>query len=417
MESNRFVHLRCLSCHQTFPLETHSTCSRCGGVLSGEYDLKKTLFGSSRNPHGIWRYAEFFPPVNSKNIVSLGEGSTPLVEARRFSESFAKGSKIFCKLESTNPTGSFKDRIASLGLTLARGQEKKGVFTASSGNAAAAISAYSAHAGIGCLILIRDDATVTKLSQIAMYGPSILRVRNLYNTLEDLARALDYAQRSLPEWMNHFIWATYNPLFIDALKTIAYEIAFERRLMPDYVFVPVAGGDLLYGIFKGFRELREMGIIERMPKLVAVQGKGAAPLVQSIERGYNHTMPIEPPARTIAGALRVTFGADHALTAVKESQGFGVAVSDSQILQGQRRIAKLEGIFCETSAATTIAAITMAVQERKIDSNETSVAILTGIGFKDYAAQVARQKLPPLVRSVESIPKALNHFKLMSSVL
>lgn len=401
---SRFIELECLSCHKRYGIETYSVCSRCGGILSAVYDLRKKARTSSSSA-GIWKYSEFFPPVNQENIVSLGEGRTPLIETKRFSRSVGRR-RIYCKIEGSNLTGSFKDRIASLGLSLAKGRGKRGVFTASSGNAAAAVAAYSAHAGLKCLILVREDTTSSKLIQMETYGPKILRVRDLYNTKEDLAHALELTQQSLPEWMNHFIWSPYNPLLVDALKTIAYEIALEDKLSPDWIFVPAAGGDLVYGIYKGFKEMEEMGMIDRIPRIVAVQGRGADPLVRSLNRGSAHVKDIKPPARTVAGALRVTFGADHALLAVRESRGFGISVSDGEILAAQRKIAALEGIFTEVSSATTLAAISRAQREKKIDEGESIVAILTGSGFKDYGTP--KEAIPiALADSIESIPKSL----------
>jgi threonine synthase len=404
MPKNRFVELRCLSCKRAYPIETYSTCSSCGGILSAVYDLRQKFVRNPRSK-GIWGYKEFFPPVGDEDIVSLGEGGTALVQTRRFSDGLGRSSGIYCKLEGGNPSGSFKDRIASLGLSIAKGQGKKGVFTASSGNAAAAVAAYAAHAGLKSLILVRDDSTYSKLVQIGMYGPRMLRVRNLFDTKEKLARGLELTQKALPEWMNHFAWAVYNPLLTDAVKTIAYEIVLQDDLTPDWVFVPTAGGDLLYGIYKGFRELEELGLVNKIPRIVAVQGKGADPLVQSFMRRDKHVEDIAPPATTVAGALRVTFGADHALIAIRESSGLGISVSDSEILNTQRKIASSEGIFCEVSSAAALAAVARAHRERKVDSSESVVAVLTGSGFKDYG--IPEEDSIPLADSVESIPRIL----------
>ncbi len=406
MSKSRFVELRCLSCKRANPIETHSTCLNCGGILSAVYDLSQKFVSNPRSK-GIWGYKEFFPPVGDEDIVSLGEGGTALVQARRFSDSLGRSGRIYCKLEGGNPSGSFKDRIASLGLSLAKEQGKKGVFTASSGNAAAAVAAYAAHAGLESLILVREDSTYSKLVQIGMYGPKMLRVRNLFNTKDNLAKGLELTQQALPEWMNHFIWAVYNPLLTDAVKTIAYETVLEDNLTPDWVFVPAAGGDLIYGIYKGFRELEELGLVNKIPRIVAVQGKGADPLVQSVIRRDKHVEDIAPPAKTVAGALRVTFGADHALLAITESNGLAISVSDSEILNAQRKIASSEGIFCEISSATALAAIARAHRERKIDPKETVVAVLTGNGFKDYG--IPKKDSIPLADSVESIPKVLRN--------
>jgi threonine synthase len=352
----------------------------------------------------MWDFSDFLPPVSESRVVSLGEGWTPYVEVPSFSRRVGiRGA--WCKIEGCNPTGSFKDRAASLGLSLASDWKKDGIFTASDGNAAAAISAYSARAHMKCLVLISEDAPAQKIAQIMMYSPILIRVRGLYETKNALESALGNVQAALPEWLNHFVWAPFNPLLVDPYKTIAYEIALSKKL-PDCVFVPVAGGELLSGLYRGFRELLEMGEIERMPKLVAVQGKGADPTVQAIEKGLDKVAETGPPT-TVAGALRVNFGAEHSIAAVKNSGGFGVSVSDERILAAQREIARDEGIFCETSSAVALAAISDSLAAGKIDSAETAAAILTGTGLKDYVLTSSDISSVPLAESVASLPEAL----------
>jgi threonine synthase len=323
-----------------------------------------------------------FPKVSPENIVSLGEGWTPYVRARNYGGHIGVGD-LWLKLEGHNPTGSFKDRAATLLVSLAKQLGKKGVFTASSGNAAAAISAYASRAGLKALVLIREDSPVSKIGQIAMYNTEIIRVKSLFSTKNTLLEFLEKVGNVLPHWQNGFLWAPINPLALDGIKTISYEIASMN--VPDYVFVPTAGGDLLYAVFKGFRELVDMGITGRIPKIVAVQGAHADPLVRALEKGLDHVLDLDH-AETIAGALRVSFGADHALQAVRASGGFGVGVTDEEILEAQRNLAKMEGVFAETSSSAALAAIKKAVLSGKIPPDSKVTAIVTGIGFKDYAS-------------------------------
>ncbi len=352
----------------------------------------------------MWDFADFLPPIREESIVSLGEGWTPYVEAPTFARRVGLRG-VWCKIEGCNPAGSFKDRAASLGLSLALGWKRKGVFTASDGNAAAAISAYSARARMKCLVLIAEDTPTQKLAQIMMYSPLLLRVRGIYRSLSSLEAALAQTQEILPDWLNHFIWAPFNPLLVDALKTIAYEITLSQKV-PDCIFVPVAGGDLLSGLYRGFQELQEMGQLQSLPRLVAVQGEGADPTVQAIERGFDKVKETAP-ARTVAGALRVNFGAEHSITAVRKSGGFGISVSDEQILKAQREIARDEGIFCEISSAVVLAAISEALELGKIARDETAAAILTGAGFKDYPVTADDISRIPLSEDVSSLPTTL----------
>ncbi len=173
---------------------------------------------------------------------------------------------------------------------------------------------------------------------------------------------------------------------------MSYEVSSINT--PDYVFVPTAGGDLLYALYKGFRELRDLGLINDSPKMVAVQGANANPLVHALDNNLEHVVDVER-AETIAGALKVNFGADHALNAVKQSGGFGVGVTDDEILEAQRDIAKVEGVFTETSSAAALAAVKKALSEGRIEQDSTVAVILTGTGFKDYT---------PIFNTVEQIP-------------
>src|SRR3989441_5962390 len=169
-----------------------------------------------------------------------------------------------------------------------------------------------------------------------MYSPVLLRVRGLFESRSALEAAIEQTQLAVPDWLNHFIWAPFNPLLVDAFKTIAYEIAIGGEV-PDYLFVPVAGGDLLFGLYKGLQELREMGRLDSLPRLVAVQGEGGGPPVRAVEKGLN-TVPDTEPPHTVAGALSVNFGAGDPIVAVWGAGGFGISVSPEENFRGQRGI-------------------------------------------------------------------------------
>jgi len=404
---NRFQSLQCISCGAEYPVDTHSRCVKCSGILSGRYDLDGKDFDLQERGKSIWQFRDMMPPVGDSSIVSMGEGWTPFIKSKRYGNSIG-ASNLWCKVEGQNPSGSFKDRAASLGLSLAMEWRKPGVFTASSGNAAAAISAYAARGGIKCLVLIREDSTPSKLGQISMYGANLLRVREIFRTQQTLARALDLTQDALPKWLNHFVWAPYNPLLIDGLKTIAYEIASDclNSELPDYIFVPTAGGDLLYGIFKGFQELKQRGAVDKIPRMVVAQGLNSSPTVAAIESGSDK-VPETEKADTVAGALRVNFGTEHTLVAVRQSKGFGVAASDDEIISSQRKIAASEGIFTEVSSATALGGVEKSINDGRVRKDEKILAILTGSGFKDYSPPFKDISLVPLAESSEKIPAIL----------
>lgn len=398
MGGKSYLGLKCTVCNKIYFDLWVGVCPSCGGILTATYDLGGLTISLQRG-RSMWQFSDVLPPISSEYLVSLDEGWTPYVKANTYGQLIGLRD-LWMKLEGQNPTGSFKDRAASVLVSLAKEWGKRGVFTASSGNAAAAISGYSARGGLKCLILVREDASLSKLGQISMYNPYIVRVRNLFSNKRTLTEFLNTVGGALPGWQNGFLWAPFNPLALEGIKTISYEIASTNT--PDYVFVPTAGGDLLYAVYKGFKELRDLGIINGLPKIVAVQGVNANPLVHALDNNLEHVVEVEH-AETIAGALRVNFGADHALNAVKQSGGFGVGVTDTEILEAQRDIAKTEGVFTETSSAAALAAVKKALSQGWVNPNSTVAVILTGTGFKDYT---------PSFNTVEQIPLIQSHREL-----
>jgi threonine synthase len=380
---------------------TQSRCDRCGSILTSSYGIANRITDSGQ---GIWRFREFLPPLTEGNLVSLGEGSTPSIETKRL-HSLTGVKRIILKLENCNPTGSFKDRAAALGVSIAKELSSKGVFNASSGNAAAAVAAYSARAGLRCITLVRENASPHKVSQIKMFSPILIRVRDLFRTRKKLENVLSMMQRWLPNWYNHFLWAPINPLLVDSFKTIAYEIFLSSR-NADFVFVPVAGGDLIFGLYKGFKDLASSGLIEKVPRLVAVQAKGSESTVRAI-RGELRLDEELKRTRTVASALDVSFPSEHAVIAVKESGGFGISVTDREIMEARRILASKEGIFCEISSATVVAAIRNAKEKGLLSSEDTVCAVITGSGLKNV--ETIKISNIPLARSEKELRSLALH--------
>lgn len=399
MEKSRFIGLECISCGQIHSDLQVTVCRQCGDVLTGRYDLTGLKINLKEQRHSIWNYEPLLPPVVPENQISLDEGNTPYVKLANYGDIIG-AENIWAKLEGCNPSGSFKDRAASIEVSLAKQWKCDGIFTASSGNAAAALAAYAARARLKCLILVREDSTISKLEQISAYNPRIVRVKKLFTNKQTLMESLKRVEALLPGWRNGFVWAPFNPLAADGVKTISYEISSKK--VPDYVFVPTAGGDLLFSIFKGFSELKDMNIIDKIPKVVTVQGDNASPLVRAVEKNLNHVEETGPP-RTIAGALRVNFGANHAIKAVKESRGFGISVSDQEIENAQKNLAKMEGIFAETSSAAALAGVEKALRIRRIEKSSIISVILTGTGFKEYQFNHSELKEIELIDSVNDL--------------
>jgi len=315
-------------------------------------------------------------------LPSLGEGDTPLLRPGNLAQVLGLPN-LFLKNEAVNPTGSFKDRGAVVAIARALADGARGLLTASTGNAAAALAAYCASRRLPCLILFSQGSPLSKLGQALAYGAQCIQVKGLFDAepqafihlLMDLSERLGLGLA--------FFWAPVNPYLLEGMKTISYEVGAQMQgETPDVVICPVGGGDGLAGQWRGYQELQRAGVIHRLPRMIGVQPSGAAPLVASFQQGMDRVLPIGE-ARTIASGLRVTFSGDHALRAIRASGGTAVAVEDSQTLRYQGLLARLEGAWAEPSGAISVAALPSLMETGLIHPQERVACILTGAGFKD----------------------------------
>jgi threonine synthase len=353
---------RCLRCGQPAPAGEAWRCA-CGGPWAlapvGRVPALETLRG---RPPGLWRYREALPIDGAP--VSLGEGGTPLVPSR--------DGRLHFKVESANPTGSFKDRGAAVLLTAARAAGIRALVEDSSGNAGAAIAAYAARAGVEATIYVPDAASPGKLAQVAAYGARVVRV-------EGSREAVAAAAHAAPGRYASHCW---DPLFFHGTKTIAYELweTLGARA-PDAVVTPVGHGTLLLGLWLGFRELVLAGAIARLPRLIAVQSAACAPLAgpalgkdagggDTVAEGIRVRQPVRP---------------DEIRRAVEESGGRFLTVEDAEILAARARLGD-EGLFVEPTAAVAPAAAWRLADARAFAPSETVVVPLTGHGLKAPAA-------------------------------
>jgi threonine synthase len=312
-------------------------------------------------PPGLWRYREALPADGPP--VSLGEGSTPLVPSR--------DGRFLFKVESANPTGSFKDRGAAVLLTAARAANVRELVEDSSGNAGAAIAAYAARAGVEATIHVPAAASPGKLAQVAAYGARVVRVQG---TREAVAAS---AQAAPGRYASH----CWEPLFFHGTKTIAYELLEGLGRAPDVVVAPVGHGTLLLGLWLGFRELHLAGAIPRLPRLVAVQSAACAPLA-------GPALGREPAGGdTVAEGIRVRqpVRPDEIRRAVAESGGEFLIVEDPEILAARARLGA-EGLFVEPTAAVAPAAAWRLAGGGAFTTSELVVVPLTGHGLKAPAA-------------------------------
>ena len=370
--------LVCPRCGREYEPTPHKfNCDKCGELLDALLDLSSVRFDLSevrkRVSIGVWAFREVLPRVT--HVVTLREGNTPLIKL----ENTVQG-RVYVKYEGLNPTGSFKDRGMTVGVSIAKSIGAKYIIVASTGNTAASAAAYSARGGLTCLVVVpRGGIAKGKLAQAILYGAKVVEVEGTFDRA--LSLVLDTLRRLGKESLVYLL-NSINVWRLEGQKTIAYEIFLEIGT-PDYVIVPVGNAGNIYAIWKGFVELRELGLIDRIPKMIGVQAEGAAPIAHAWQRGLDKPLFTDSP-RTIASAIRIGRPVNwyRAWRAVKNSGGTFLTVTDDEILQAQKLLGK-EGIAVEPASATTLAAYIKLIEEGTIRKDEVAVLIATGHGLKD----------------------------------
>lgn len=380
---NNAEYLLCDKCKKQIDLRKPvNLCPYCGGLLEVKYDiggLKKSsgLFREYRRD-SIWRYRDFFPEVEDKKIVTLGEGGTPLIKSRYLGPALGV-ENLYFKNDTMMPTGSFKDRGYSLAVSYAMDIGVKCGITYSSGNAGASFAAYSTRAGFPGLVMVEYLASSIKKSMIMLYGANCAEL--FFNDFEEIARFLDDAVREL----GLYIFVNFiNPIRHEAMKTYSYEIYSELQTVPDWSFHAVGTGGGLYGTWKGFNELAQIGVSDKLPHMVAVQPETVAWIKEAIDTGAEEGGLFGEVGCTIAQSINGNSplqGGKRLLKTVRDSGGLAAAVSDEEILEAMRDLGR-EGIGAEPSSAATVAAFKQAVKEGKIKSTDVCTCIITGSALK-----------------------------------
>ncbi len=368
------VNLVCMECGYVYPGDSgRMSCERCGGILEYVWDEEYLKGVDFAGELGLWRYRSVLPPI--KRPISLGEGGTPLQEAQRLAESLGL-MNLYLKDETRNPTNSFKDRSAALIVSDASEKGFSSLVCATNGNHGASVAAYSAKADLACHLIVPKAMDIGKLAQMMVYNAEIVE------SGETIEEAIGRA-RTLEKEMGWYQATTeLNPLSVEGLKTIAYEIT-EQKGSPFWVVVAMGSGVTISALWKGFKELHTMGKLKMLPHLIGVQAEGCSPIVTSFESGGDELSPIEH-GETEAAAIRVSnpiFG-ELALRALKESGGFAASISDEEMLAAGRNIAKLEGIFAEPASAATVACLKQLAQSGKIDARDRITCLITSSGLK-----------------------------------
>lgn len=409
--------LVCSRCGRVFDLNQKplSCPSKDLGRLDIVYDYEKISQrfkkdALSTREFNMWRYREILPVPSEQYVVTLGEGGTPLLKASRLGERVGLRN-LLLKDETRNPTGSFKDRAMSVSVSMAKYFGYTKAVIASSGNAAASLAAYGAKAGIEVYALVPHFAAYGKIAQLLLYGAKVIRVE--WSEAEDPTVKMMLVLYEKYGFYPSPSFGVFNPYQVEGPKTISTEIVEQLDWdVPSQVFVPTGAASLLTGVYKGFRDLLNLGLIEKIPRLVAVQPEGNHPLVRAWKERADpfNIRPWERPPETIATGLEDTYpwDGDAGLRALYETDGYGVVVSDEEIVEAMKMLAKYEGVFAEPSGAAGLAGAVKAYREGLIDRDEEVVVLVTGHGLKDIDAVKKIVREPPLIKpSEEELLKAL----------
>jgi threonine synthase len=356
------------------PIKPWIGCSKCGAML--EFVLSDSLHAEKihfDDVNSMWRYRHILPMLSDWSPVSLMEGYTPLVKAENLGNTL-KFRNLYFKDESRNPTGSFRDRAASLMTTWAYKTDFKTIAVASDGNMGVSIAAYASKARLNCKVVVPRNIDEGKILQLLVYGSELSE----YGTYLD--EAIDRVAK-LAEGRNIYqATPELNPLSIEAQKTISYEIWEQLEEVPDTIVVPVGSGSCLFSIWKGFVELKKLGFTSKIPRFLAVQSEGCAPIVEAFKKNSELVEPISPETRATAILVRKpAYGAK--VLEILRKGGIAISVKDDEIFKAEKMLARFEGLFVEPSSSSTVAAL-MKLSEEVLSPDETIVCILTGSGLK-----------------------------------
>ncbi|MBS1787573.1 MAG: threonine synthase [Acidobacteria bacterium] len=377
---------QCLECKQAFGVnEIQYVCSRCGGNLDVLYDYDRISANFSQaalaanRDFTIWRYRALLPIEDSSSVPQLTVGWTPIYDCARLASEFGV-KQLFVKDDGRNPTASFKDRPSALAVVKAQEAGATVITTASSGNAGCALAGMCASVGMNAVIFVPASAPVAKIAQLQIYGARVLLVEGSYDEAYDLCQAAG----------KRFGWyqrnTGYNSFTREGKKTAALEIAEQLQWqVPDKIFVSVGDGNILSGLWKGFNDLHRLGWIERLPQMIGVQATGASAIVNAANGDGKVRIG---PAHTIADSINVGQPRDAtaAVRAIRESGGYGVKVSDDEILAAIGRLARATGVFAEPAAAAAFAGFVQQSENGALKSDERVLVMLTGNGLKDVEA-------------------------------
>ena len=376
---------KCTLCHQVFvPEAIEYTCPDCGekGILDVLYDYKKikqvlTKESLANNPDtSIWRYLPLLPLESTHLEKTLKVGGTPLYKSEGLREVLGLKS-LYIKDDGLNPTASLKDRASVIAVVKALELGKTTIACSSTGNAASSLAGNAARVGLKTVIFVPERAPIGKLTQLLIYDATVVSVKGDYGATFGLSK----------QAIDHYGWynrnAAINPLMVEGKKTVALEIAEQLAfIIPNWVVVSVGDGCTIGGVYKGFYDLKQIGLIDQIPKILGVQAEGCAP----IHKAFHSGKPLEPAEEnTLADSISVGIPRNpvKALNAAKASGGSYVTVTDDEILSAMALLGRTEGIFGEPAGVTGVAGIIKAKEAGIISDKDCVVTVITGNGLKD----------------------------------
>jgi threonine synthase len=394
-ERSTFVtHLECSMTGEHYPADQIHNLSRAGKPLLVRYDLrgvKKALSKDAlaRREPDLWRYRELLPVRKVEDIVSLGEAMTPLVSMPKLAKKLG-GAELLVKDEGRLPTGSFKARGLVMAVSMAKALGIKHMAMPTNGNAGAALAAYASHCGIKTTIFCPEDTPEVNVSEIGLQGAAVYRVNGL---IDDCGKLVADG-KAVTGWFDTS--TLKEPYRIEGKKTMGLELAEQLGWeVPDIIFYPTGGGTGLIGMWKAFAELEAIGFIgKKRPRMVAVQAAGCAPMVRAYDEGVEHARRWED-AYTIAAGIRVpqAVGDFLILRAVRESNGFAIAVTDDAISTGLDEVAREEGFLMCPEGAATYAAYKQSLADGRVKKSDQAVLFNCATGLK--------YPLPPIKKTLD----------------
>ncbi len=378
-------YLECTLCHNKYkPQDDLMTCLKCGekGILDVVYDydiikpiLTHEYLAKNKN-FNIWRYLPILPVDENFTKNTLSVGWTPLYKSNNLSKKY-NTKYLYIKDDGMNPTQSLKDRASVIACVKALEMKMEIISCSSTGNAASSLAGNAARLGLKTVIFVPERAPLGKLLQLKMYGADLIKVKGDYKAAFNLSKAA----------IDHYGWynrnAAINPYLVEGKKTVALEIAEQLDFKPtDWVIVSVGDGCTIGGVYKGFSDLKELGLISRIPKIMGVQSSGCAPFCEAFA---NNRELEETEENTIADSIAVGIPRNpvKGMDAVVKSHGTYIEVSDDEIRKAMKELAESEGIFAEPAAAASLAGFIKARKDKIIQDNESVTFIVTGNGLKD----------------------------------